>query len=320
MPKSWINQSLDSAEGRDASAAEDAQYLAPRFTVPQDDEDIFHGGAAQGAAGPMPCAFSRMDAKDQGMNLDAGPFCGFSCRVTEIEMGPASPCYPCYPCRVSEDVDMTLHGDSVYMPCMVPCRMSEDSDTARFPLGCGFSRIGAQIETAADMDMTLLGESIPPPCIMPCRMSALETEQLAIPPCAFSRISGEVQVGAVQDNRIPADRGHFSHMPMNAEDQDISLDTSPYIPLGCRATDAGPEAYPPCGLPCRMSEEINVMPFPPCAFSRHGTESGATADKEMTALADTIPYPCLPPRMPESMQASSAAQLPPPAYYCRQSR
>ena len=27
MPKSWINQSLDSAEGRDSSAADGAQYL-----------------------------------------------------------------------------------------------------------------------------------------------------------------------------------------------------------------------------------------------------------------------------------------------------
>jgi len=175
MPKSWIDWNSDTAEPRDAIAVAGVQHQAPRFAVPQDDEDIFHAGGVGGEAGPMPGTYSRItaEAADRDADLTASLICA----------------------------------------------------------GCGTCRF------SDGMDTTLLGESVPPPCIMPCR----------------------------------------------------------------------------------MSEESSIS-YPPCAYSRQGAETGTAADMEMTALADAIPYPCLPPRMPESLQASSAAQLPPPSYYCRQSR
>jgi len=262
MPKSWINRNSDTAEWQDALAADGAQYQTPRFTVPQDDEDMFHGGAAQSVAGPMPCMYSRMDAEDQGMKLDAGPYFPIGRRAPET---------------VSEA-----------LPFCMSCRMSDDIDASRFPTGCSFSRIGAEIETAAAEEITLLGASFTPVCFMPCRMSD-DIDASRFPTgCSFSRIGAEIETAAAEE---------------------ITL-------LGASFT-------PVCFMPCRMSApEAELAAFPPgtTLYCRNPGDVENGADMDMTALADTIPYPCLPPRMPESMQASSAAQLPPPAYYCRQSR
>ena len=300
MPKSWIDRNSDIAEGRDTSAVDGAQYRAPRFTVPQDDEDIFHGAEVRSEAGPQPCTFSRM-----GAEADAGPMpCTYSRMGAEADAGPMPCTYsrmgaeiaaveyprpfcancrapeagleafpPCLACRVADDIDLSLLGDSYPLACGSPCRISDDIETGpdvdmtllgdSYPPPCGFPcRMSDDIETGPDVDMTLLGDSYPPPCGFPCRMS------------------DDIEIGALAEN---------IHPPFCA---------------WCRLSAEGSaSALPPCAGACRMSDDVEIG-----------------ADIEMTAQAEAIPYPCLPPRMPESLQASAAAQLPPPAYYCRQSQ